>query len=440
MAEARRDLDVLVVGGGAREHALAWKIRQSPLVRQVFCAPGNAGIAQVADCVPIEPTAVAALADFALARRCGLTVVGPEAALAAGITDEFDRRGLPIFGATRAAAEIESSKVFAKEFMRRHGIPTAAHEVAGSAAEARAILGRRGDRPVVLKADGLAAGKGVVVAGSRSEAEQAIEAMLVEKRFGAAGERVVIEDRLEGPEVSFFALSDGERALPLTTCQDYKRLLDGDRGPNTGGMGGYSPSVLIDAATHGRIMETVVIPTVRGLLAEGRAYRGILYVGLMLTSSGPRVLEYNARFGDPEAELIAVRMESDLVPVLQATLAGRLDEARLAWHPGASVCVVLAAAGYPGAPRTGDPILGCDEASRMEGAHVFHAATREAGGVLVTAGGRVLTVTSLGATYEESVRRCYAAAGAIRFPGCQARTDIARVAVGREKGGPALCG
>ena len=435
MPEARRDLDVLIVGGGAREHALAWKVRQSPLVRTIYCAPGNAGIAQAAQCVPIDPTAVAALADFAQERRCGLTVVGPEAALAAGVADEFDRRGLPIFGASKAAAEIESSKVFAKEFMRRHRIPTAGHQVAESAAEALAILRRRGSGPVVLKADGLAAGKGVVVAAGREEAEQAVEAMLVEKRFGAAGERVVIEDRLEGPEVSFFALSDGERALPLTTCQDYKRLLDGDRGPNTGGMGGYSPSVLIDAATHGRILETVVTPTVRGLQSEGRPYRGVLYVGLMLTASGPRVLEYNARFGDPEAELIAVRMGSDLVPVLQATLAGRLEEAAIAWHAGRSVCVVLAADGYPSAPRTGDPITGCEEASRVEGAVVFHAATRDEGGTLLTAGGRVLTVTALGPTFGEAVRRCYAAVGAIRFSGRQARADIARVAVESESRG-----
>jgi phosphoribosylamine--glycine ligase len=435
---ARPDLDVLVVGGGAREHALAWKIRQSPVVRQVFCAPGNAGMAAVAECVPIEPASVGALADFALERRCGLTVVGPEAALAAGIVDEFDRRGLPIFGATRAAAEIESSKVFAKDFMRRHGIPTAAHEIAGSAREARAILDRRGGGPVVLKADGLAAGKGVLVCGDRKEAEQAVEALLVEKRFGAAAERVVIEDRLEGPEASFFALCDGERGVALTTCQDYKRLQDGDRGPNTGGMGGYSPSVLIGQEAHGRIMESVVAPTVRGLQAEGRAYRGVLYVGLMLTASGPRVLEYNARFGDPEAELIAVRMESDLVSSMQAALAGRLEEARPAWHEGASVCAVLAASGYPGAPRTGDPISGCEEAAGMPGTQVFHAATRQDGGTLRTAGGRVLTVTARGRTFAEAARRCYDAVGAIHFSGRQVRTDIARVAIESEAKGTGI--
>jgi phosphoribosylamine--glycine ligase len=432
MPSGPSELDVLIVGGGAREHALAWKIRQSPLVRKLLCAPGNAGIAQVAECVPIEPTAVARLADFAQEHGCGLTVVGPEAALAAGVVDEFQRRGLPIFGATRAAAEIESSKAFAKEFMRRHGIPTARHDVAASAAEARAILARRGDGPVVVKADGLAAGKGVVVAADRREAEQAIQTMLVEKRFGAASERVVIEDRLEGAELSFFALADGGHAIALTTCQDYKRLLDGDRGPNTGGMGGYSPSVLADAALERQIMETIVTPTVRGLAAEGRPYRGVLYVGLMLTEEGPRVLEYNARFGDPEAELIALRIQGDLVPALLAIASGRIQDARLSWRRGVSVCVVLAAPGYPGAPKTGDLIEGLDAAAGVEGVQVFHAATRLHDGLLVTSGGRVLTLTGAGDRFADAVRRCYAAAEKIRFPGRQMRTDIAQLAIERQ--------
>ena len=425
-------MKVLVVGGGAREHALAWKIGRSPSVDEVICSPGNAGIARDAVCVPGDPTAVAALADLAQSRGAGLTVIGPEAALAAGLADELARRGLAVFGATRAAAEIETSKAFAKEFMRRRGIPTARHDVASSPGEALAILARRGRGPVVVKADGLAAGKGVVVAADRDEAEAAIEAMLVERRFGAAADRIVIEDRLEGPEVSFFALCDGERARPLATCQDYKRLLDGDLGPNTGGMGGYSPSVLLDEAARRDIMETIVTPTVRGLLDEGRPYVGILYAGLMLTAEGPRVLEYNARFGDPEAELITMRLQSDLVPALQATIDGRLDEARVAWHPGGAVCVVLAAAGYPGAPRTGDPITGLEDASRGDEVQVFHAATRLDSGRLVTAGGRVLTVTARGATFREARERCHAAAGAIRFDGRQSRGDIARVAVERE--------
>ncbi|HZN03549.1 MAG TPA: phosphoribosylamine--glycine ligase [Candidatus Polarisedimenticolia bacterium] len=418
-------MTILVVGGGGREHALAWGVRAGNARRKVLCVPGNAGIARVAECVPGDPTAAAALADLAQSRGVDLTIVGPEAALAAGLVDEFARRGLKAFGASRAAAEIETSKIFAKEFMRRHGIPTAGFEVADSAAAAASILARRGDRPVVVKADGLAAGKGVVVASGRREAEEAVAAMLVERRFGAAGDRILLEDRLSGPEVSFFALCDGETARPLTTCQDYKRLQDGDRGPNTGGMGGYSPSTLVDAALEREIMERVVAPTVRGLASEGRPYRGVLYVGLMLTSSGLQVLEYNARFGDPEAELIVLRLAGDLVEVMEATLAGRLDEAPLRWHPGGAVCVVLAAAGYPGTPRTGDPISGLDARSDDDALVVFHAATRRGDGGVATAGGRVLTVTARADDLAQARRRAYAEVETIRFHGMQYRKDIA---------------
>jgi phosphoribosylamine--glycine ligase len=315
--------------------------------------------------------------------------------------------------------------------MVRHGIPTAGFEVASGVEEARRVLKSRGDRPVVIKADGLAAGKGVVVASGRREAEGAIDAMLVERRFGAAGDRVLIEDRLRGEEVSVFALCDGERARLLTTCQDYKRLKTRDRGPNTGGMGGYSPSVLVDKALERRVFDEVIVPTVSGLLAEGRPYRGVLYAGLMLTAKGPMVLEYNARFGDPEAELIAVRLASDLLPALQATLAGRLEEAPLRFHPGGAVCVVLAAAGYPGTPRTGDRIAGLD-GKAAGGVHVFHAATkRDPGGAFTTAGGRVLTVTARGRSFAAARRLCYEAVGGIRFPGRQFRTDIGAVAVNK---------
>ncbi len=425
-------MNVLVIGGGAREHALVWKIGKSAMVHRVLCAPGNAGIARHAECVAADVTDVAGLAALAQARQIDLTVVGPEASLAAGIADRFESLGLPLFGATRAAAEIESSKAFAKEFMRRHGVPTAAHDIVASPSEARAVLARRGRGPVVLKADGLAAGKGVVVAANRDEADRAIDAMMIEKKFGAAGETIVIEDRLVGPEVSFFILSDGERALALTTCQDYKRLLDGDRGPNTGGMGGYSPSILFDANLERRVMETIVAPTLRGLRAEGRPYRGILYIGLMLTARGPQVLEYNARFGDPEAELLCLRMESDLLPALQATMAGRLDEAGIVWHPGAAVCIVLAAAGYPGTPKTGAPIEGLGPGLESDGAQVFHAATRMQDGALLTAGGRVLTVAARGATFAQAAARAYACAGRIRFDGRQCRSDIARIAIESE--------
>jgi len=427
-------MNILVVGGGAREHALAWAVRRGGRDRDVLCVPGNAGIASVAECLPGDPTAVQALADLARTRRVDLTVVGPEAALAADLADELERRGMKVFGASRAAAEIETSKIFSKEFMQRHRIPTAAFDVADSAAAAARILAQRGDRPSVVKADGLAAGKGVVVAATRREAEDAVAAMLVERRFGAAGDRILIEDRLTGPEVSFFALCDGERTRPLTTCQDYKRLEDGDRGPNTGGMGGYSPSVLVDAPLERTLMDRIVLPTVRGLAAEGRPYRGVLYVGLMLSPEGPQVLEYNARFGDPEAELIVVRLESDLVEVIEATLAGRLDEAPLRFHAGGAVCVVLAAAGYPGTPRTGDTIEGLEPASGQAGQGddvvVFHAATKAREGRIETAGGRVLTVTARAADLAEARRRAYSAVAGIRFPGMQHRRDIAAFAAG----------
>jgi phosphoribosylamine--glycine ligase len=423
-------MKVLVVGSGAREHALAWKIRQSPLVEEVFCAPGNVGMARLAQRVPIDPSSIVELADFAASIKIDLTLVGPELPLTLGIVDEFQKRELAIFGATRAAAEIEASKFFAKEFMGKHKIPTARYDVAGSAGEARAILKKKKDPyPVVLKVDGLAGGKGVVVARGKKEAEQAIETMLVERRFGSSGDRVLIEECLEGTEASFFALSDGQRVLPLVTCQDYKRLLDDDAGPNTGGMGGYSPSVHIDAEIFRTVMDGVLKPTVAGLAEEGRPYQGVLYVGLMLTKKGPKVLEFNARFGDPEAELIAVRMKSDLVPVLQATLAGRLEEIGIEWLKARSACVVLAAKGYPGEHESGRPISGIDAAEKLEGVEVFHGGTQVRNGAFVTAGGRVLTVTALGATFADAARRCYEGAEAIQFEGKQFRTDVAKDAL-----------
>jgi len=420
-------MKVLVVGSGAREHALAWKLRGSPLVKELYCAPGNVGLAKIADRVPIDPSSIVELADFASKIRINLTVVGPELPLTLGIVDEFQKRDLAIFGATQAASEIESSKVFAKEFMKKHKIPTARFDVACSASESRALLKKRkNDFPVVLKADGLAGGKGVIVARDKKEAEEAIDTLQVERRFGVAGDRVVLEEFLEGHEASFFALSDGQRVLPLVTCQDYKRLNDGDQGPNTGGMGGYSPSVHIDADMFRAIMDGILVPTVAGLAEEGRPYRGVLYIGLMLTKKGPRVLEYNARFGDPEAELIAVRMKSDLVPVLQATLAGRLEEINIEWLKARSVCVVLATSGYPGEPQTGAPIDGIDGAEALEGVEVFHAGTAVKDGKFITAGGRVLTLAALGATFAQATERCYKAAEAIRFDGRHFRTDIAR--------------
>jgi phosphoribosylamine--glycine ligase len=425
---------ILIIGGGAREHALAWKIRQSPGVDELYCAPGNAGISGLAVCVPIGTSSVAELATFAILEHIDLTVVGPELPLSLGIVDEFQKRGLTIFGASKAAAEIESSKLFAKEFMTRNKIPTASYEVASSAEQAHAVLRRRGGRfPVVFKADGLAAGKGVIVAADEAQALRAIETLLVERRFGAAGERVVIEDCLEGREVSFFALTDGQVAVPLATCQDYKRLNDRDTGPNTGGMGGYSPSVHVDNGTARRIMETIVVPTVAALGEEGRPYQGVLYAGLMLTAAGPKVLEFNARFGDPEAQLILARLKTDLLPALQATLEARLEDIRIEWSAPGSVCVVLASAGYPEKPENGKAIEGLDTAAATEGVEVFHAATSFKDDRLRTSGGRVLTVTAVGATLSQAARRCYAAAERIRFSGKHFRTDIAADALLEEE-------
>ena len=419
-------MKILVVGGGAREHALVWKLRQSARMMTIYCAPGNAGIDREAECVPIDPEAIHELLAFAEARSIDLTVVGPELPLSLGIADLFRSRRLAIFGSSKAATEIESSKVFAKEFMARHGIPTAPFEVAASLAEGRSILDRRGARfPVVIKADGLAAGKGVILAADRNEAESALDGILVEKRFGMAGSRVIIEDCLSGPETSFFVLTDGRHALPLETCQDYKRLLDGDAGPNTGGMGGYSPSAHVDAALAAQVMDRVIMPTVRGMEEEGRLYQGVLYAGLMLTAGGPQVLEYNARFGDPEAELLLARLETDLVDLLVATIEGRLSEVPLAWRAPAATCVVLASGGYPGSYETGKEIAGLERAAGREGVVVFHAATRERHGRLETSGGRVLTVTAVGADRAEATRRCYGAVEAIRFEGGHFRTDIA---------------
>lgn len=419
-------MKILVVGGGGREHALVWKLRQSPRADKLYCAPGNAGIGRDAECIKIKPESIDELLAFAEAQKIDLTVVGPEMPLSLGLADAFRARGLSIFGSSKAATEIESSKVFSKEFMARHGIPTAAFEVAATPAEGRSILDRRGGRfPVVLKADGLAAGKGVILAADRNEAEAALDGILVEKRFGTAGSRVIIEDCLTGPEASFFVLTDGRHTLPLETCQDYKRLGDGDAGPNTGGMGGYSPSAHVDPALATTIMERVITPTVRGMEKEGRLYQGVLYAGLMLTPNGPQVLEYNARFGDPEAQLLLARLENDLVDLIVATIEGRLSEVPLAWRARAATCVVLASGGYPGKYDTGKAIRGLEQVTDREGVVVFHAATRDRDGGLETSGGRVLTVTAIGADPDEATRRCYGAVEAIRFDGRHFRTDIA---------------
>jgi phosphoribosylamine---glycine ligase len=419
----RDQYSVLVVGSGAREHALVWALSRSPSVGEIWVAPGNPGIAALADTVDLPVTEVEAIADWAAAYRIGLVVVGPEAPLALGLADLLRARGIPVFGPNRAAAELEWSKAFAKDFMRRHGIPTAAYHVF-TEAEAALEFARSADYPLVVKADGLAAGKGVLICASPAEAEAAIRSVLVERVYGAASERVVIEEFLNGEELSVIALVDGERIAMLPPARDYKRLKDGNRGPNTGGMGSYAPVNDLSAGLLREVRESILEPTVAGLRAEGRPYRGALYAGLMLTPSGPSVLEFNCRFGDPETQVIVPLLDGDVAELLLACAEGWLDPRLVRTVPGAAVCVVLAAEGYPESPRRGDVILGIDGAA-FSGAHVFHAGTSLRDGQLVTAGGRVLSVVATGFNLDQAVDRAYAAASLVDFPGKQMRHDIA---------------
>jgi phosphoribosylamine--glycine ligase len=419
----RDQYSVLVVGSGAREHALVWALSRSPSVGEIWVAPGNPGIAALADTVDLPVTEVEAIADWAAAYRIGLVVVGPEAPLALGLADLLRARGIPVFGPNRAAAELEWSKAFAKDFMRRHGIPTAAYHVF-TEAEAALEFARSADYPLVVKADGLAAGKGVLICASPAEAEAAIRSVLVERVYGAASERVVIEEFLNGEELSVIALVDGERIAMLPPARDYKRLKDGNRGPNTGGMGSYAPVNDLSAGLLREVRESILEPTVAGLRAEGRPYRGALYAGLMLTPSGPSVLEFNCRFGDPETQVIVPLLDGDVAELLLACAEGWLDPRLVRTVPGAAVCVVLAAEGYPESPRRGDVILGIGGAA-FSGAHVFHAGTSLRDGQLVTAGGRVLSVVATGFNLDQAVDRAYAAASLVDFPGKQMRHDIA---------------
>jgi phosphoribosylamine--glycine ligase len=422
---------ILVVGGGGREHALCWKLAAEPGVDAVLCAPGNPGISRVARLCPVEATDVEALLDLAGRERIDLTVVGPELPLDLGIVDRFSEGGRRIFGPSRAAAQLECSKVFAKEFMARHAIPSARYRVCETAAAARAVVadGVLG-WPVVVKADGLASGKGVVVAPDRETADAAIAAAMEDRQFGAAGARVVLEECLVGPEVSYFAICDGQRAVPLGSAQDHKRIFDGDEGPNTGGMGAFAPSPLVDAALDARILREVIEPVMRGMRAEGREYRGFLYAGLMITPDGPKVIEFNVRFGDPEAQVVVPQIAGSLSAALVAAAGGALPDARLALRPDRHVGVVLASADYPRSGSSGLPIRGLDEAASREGALVFHAGTASgADGQVVTAGGRVLTVVGRGPTYEDAIDRAYGGASRISFAGMQYRRDIGRKAL-----------
>jgi phosphoribosylamine--glycine ligase len=419
-------MKILVVGGGGREHALVWKLKQSPGVSRIYCAPGNGGIAGDAECVPIAAEDLTGLRDFALRERVDLTVVGPEAPLVAGIVDLFTACGLRAFGPGARAALLEGSKSFAKEAMARYGIPTAAfkvfREIGPAIRHVRELAG-----PCVVKADGLAAGKGVIVAGDAPEAEAALRLIMEERAFGAAGDTVIVEERLQGEEVSVLAFADGETVLPMVASQDHKRVGDGDTGPNTGGMGAYSPPPVYTPLIHEQVCSRVLNPLIRGLRRDGIPYRGVIYAGLMITAGGPYVLEFNCRFGDPETQVVIPRLRSDLLPVMEAVVSGTLSGIELDWDPRPAACVVLASGGYPGAYETGKVIAGLDQAP--PDVMLFHAGTRRSGSELITAGGRVLGVTALGDTIEEAVRRAYRGVDRVSFEGMHFRRDIAHRAV-----------
>jgi len=423
-------MKVLVVGGGGREHALCWKIAQSPRVDTLYCAPGNPGIAELAECVHIAADEIDALLDFARAESIDLTVVGPEVPLTMGIVDRFQEAGLEIFGPSRAAARIEGSKGFSKDLMARHNIPTAAYRSFNEHAEAVAYIREQG-APIVVKADGLAAGKGVIVAMDEATAIAAVDDIMLEQVFGSAGTSVVIEEFMDGEEASFFAFTDGKNILPLASSQDHKRVFDNDEGLNTGGMGAYSPAPVVTDELYDEIVETIVKPTVAGMAADGHPYAGILYVGLMIKDGRPRVVEFNARFGDPEAQPLLVRMKEDVVPILQACARGELKQTSLEWHDKAAVCVVMASGGYPGSFTRGHEIKGLEEAAQIDDLVVFHAGTRLEDGKVVNNGGRVLGVTGLGSDVATAIRKAYQGVETISWQDVHYRKDIGAKAVRR---------
>jgi phosphoribosylamine---glycine ligase len=417
-------MKVLVIGGGGREHALVWKLAQSPRITKLYCAPGNGGIALDAECVPADVKNLDSLVALATKLQPDLTVVGPELPLTLGVVDEFQRHGWPIFGPTRAAAQLESSKSFAKEFMQRHRIPTAHYAICKTVDEVRATLPHF-HTPIVVKADGLAAGKGVVVAKTKEEAASVAAEMLSGKMVGAAGTLVVLEECLTGDELSFLVFSDGERVVPLVAAQDHKRVGDGDSGPNTGGMGAYSTATIVDDKMRDWLVHHIAEPVIAGMKAEGAEYKGVLYCGLMMTARGPMVLEFNCRFGDPETQPILMRLESDLVEALEASVGGRVSEGDFRWSPEASACVVIASAGYPGTFEAGKKIAGLESVGAMEGVKVFHAATSRRDDLYFTSGGRVLGVTARAPDLATAVERAYAAVSMIGFEGMHYRKDIA---------------
>ena len=423
-------MKVLVIGGGGREHALVWKIAQSPLVEKIFCAPGNAGIAELAQCVDLKVDDLDGLLAFAQKEQIGLTVVGPELPLTLGVVDRFRAAGLTIFGADQKAAQIEGSKSFSKDLMAKYGVPTAAYGTFTDPDQAKDFI-RQNGAPIVVKADGLAAGKGVIVAQTEDEAIAAVDDILCEGAFGAAGSRVVIEEFLEGEEASFLAFTDGDIIVPLASSQDHKPALDGDAGPNTGGMGAYSPAPVVTDDIHQQIIEQVLKPTIAGMAAEGCSYSSIIYAGLMIKDGQLKVLEFNARFGDPETQPLLARLKSDIVPVLMACAKGDLSGIELEWHDKAAVCVVMAAGGYPGSYEKGQVIEGLKAAAAIDDLTVFHAGTGEKDGKVVTAGGRVLGVTGLGTTVAEAIDKAYQGVKAISWPEVHYRSDIGRKALNR---------
>ena len=434
-------MKILVVGSGGREHALAWKIGRSAKVEKIYCAPGNAGMQGIAECVDISATDIDALLAFAVAEKIDLTIVGPESSLVEGIVDAFEARNLRIFGPSKRAAILEGSKVFTKGFLIKYGIPTASFKAFRKIKEAKKYL-QTCRLPLVVKADGLAAGKGVIVAATIEEAMDAVNLIMKDNAFGAAGDTIIIEDCLVGEEASFLAFTDGKTIRALPTSQDHKAIFDGDKGPNTGGMGAYSPAPVVTPAMTEYVIDNILKPTVEGMAAEGRPYKGILYAGLMIDGDKINVLEFNCRFGDPEAQPLLMRIESDIVEVFEACIDGTLDQVEIRVDPRPTVCVVMASAGYPGTYATGKVIKGLKKAAQLEGVEVFHAGTRRVGGRVVTSGGRVLGVTAIGADLAEAIDRAYHGVDRIQFPGCYFRRDIGGKALKRmaDAGNRALVG
>jgi phosphoribosylamine---glycine ligase len=416
-------MKVLVVGGGGREHALIWKIAQSPKVTKIYAAPGNAGIAQLAECTPLKSDDIPGLLAFAKSKAIDLTLVGPEGPLSLGIVDEFTNAGLRVFGPSGKAAEIEASKQFSKDLMKKYHIPTAEYGVFTERAAAEAYVREKG-APIVVKADGLAAGKGVVVAETVEEAVKALDLIMSKKAFGAAGDRVVIEECLRGEEASFMAFSDGKTVMPMASSQDHKRVFDADKGPNTGGMGAYSPAPIVTKKLERKVMETIMVPTVRAMEKEGRLFKGVLYAGLMINDGEAKVLEFNARFGDPETQPIMARLETDLLDIIEAILAGSLSKIDIKWKPDSAVCVVMASGGYPGNYEKGKVIRGLENASGVSNVSVFHAGTAFKDGKIVTDGGRVLGVTGLGPVVAAAIDNAYKGVREISFDGAHFRRDI----------------